>query len=405
MRAPTLAGPRLVVKHASELCVPQADGPGVDRLRGHALYVERGRVAWIGPEGALPAEAVGAPEYDAAGRAVLPALVDAHTHLVWGGARVADFARRARGMSYAEIAAEGGGLVATVRATRATPFADLLSAARRRLLERAGHGIGTTEVKSGYGLSVAHELRMLEVVAALRAEGFDVEATLLAAHAVPPDADRSEYLRAVREELIPEVARRGLARFVDAFVERGAYTVEEARAVFTAARAHGLVPRLHADQITAGGGAELAAEAEAASADHLEHLSDAGLAALRAKGVVAVLLPGAMTYLGDAAPKLGRRIVDAGVTVAVATDTNPGSSPTQNLPLMATLAVSQMGLTAEEALRAVTLGGAQALRRTDVGTLAVGALARFAVLDHPDSRALVAAFGEPVVAELVVCQT
>ncbi|MCA9554550.1 MAG: imidazolonepropionase [Myxococcales bacterium] len=404
MSGPTRAGHRLVVKNAAEICVPDAEGAGVQRLTGHALYIEGGRVAWLGPQAELPASAHDAPEYDAADRAVLPALVDAHTHLVWGGDRVADFARRARGMTYAEIAAEGGGIVTTVKATRATPFADLLSAARRRLLDRARHGIGTTEIKSGYGLSVSHELRMLEVVAALRAEGFDVEATLLAAHTIPPDADRAEYLRAVREELIPEVARRGLARFADAFVERGAYTADEAREVFAAARAHGLMPRIHADQITAGGGAELAAEAGATSADHLEHVSDAGMAALKAAGVVAVLLPGAMTYLGDAAPKLGRRLVDTGVKVAVATDTNPGSSPTQNLPLMATLAVSQMGLTAEEALRAVTLGGAEALRRVDVGTLAVGALGRFIVLNSPDSRALVAAFGEPVVADLVLCE-
>jgi imidazolonepropionase len=399
---PTRVAPRLVVKNARELCVPDADGPGVTRLPGHALYIEGGRVAWLGPQGQLPSAADGAPVYDAGDRAVLPALVDAHTHLVWGGDRVADFARRARGLSYAQIAAEGGGIVTTVKATRATPFPELLDATRRRLEARAQHGIGTTEIKSGYGLSVAHELRMLEVVAALRAEGFDVEATLLAAHTIPPDAERGAYLEAVRETLIPEVARRGLARFVDAFVERGAYTAEEARAVFAAGRAHGLIPRLHADQLTAGGGAELAAEAGAASADHLEHISEPGMAALKAAGVVAVLLPGAMVYLGESAPKLGRRLVDAGVKVAVATDTNPGSSPTQNLPLMATLAVSQMGLTAEEALRAVTLGGAEALRRTDVGTLAVGALGRFVVLEGPDSRGLVAAFGERVVRELVV---
>lgn len=400
---PTPRGPRLVVRNASEICLPQAQGRGVDRLPKHALYIEGGRVAWLGLDRALPDAAEGAPEYDAEGRAVLPALVDAHTHLVWGGRRVADFARRAQGMSYAQIAAEGGGILTTVRDTRAATFDQLLDDARARLEARTAHGIGTTEIKSGYGLTVAHERRMLEVVAALRAEGFDLEATLLAAHTVPKDTPRETYLTEIVETLIPEVAARGWARFVDVFVEAGAYTVEEGRQVFEAGRAHSLVPRIHADQITAGGGAELAAEVRAASADHLENVSDEGLARMRAAGVVGVLLPGAMTYLGDAAPKLGRRLVDAGVTVAVATDTNPGSSPTQNLPLMGTLAVTLMGLTADEALRAVTLGGAQALRRDDVGTLSPGARGRFIVLEDEDSRALVSAFGEPIVRSFVDC--
>lgn len=401
---PTFRGPRLYVTNASEVCVPQAEGPGVDRLPRHALYVEGGRIAWLGPDDAPPPEAKGAPVHDAAGRAVLPTLVDCHTHLVWGGRRVEDFSRRARGMSYAEIAAEGGGILTTVRDTRSAPFDHLLNDARDRLLARAAHGVHTTEIKSGYGLTVDAELRMLEVVAALRAEGWDVEATLLAAHAIPKALDRSEWVRQIVERIVPEVAQRRLARFVDVFVEAGAYTLDEARAVFAAGAAHGLIPKVHADQITAGGGAELAAEVGAASADHLENVSEDGLRRMREAGVVGVLLPGAMVYLGDAAPKLGRRLVDAGVTVAVATDTNPGSSPTQNLPLMATLAVTLMGLSAEEALRAVTLGAAQALRRSDLGTLAPGARGQFVVLKDEDSRGLVSAFGEPAVAEMVVCR-
>lgn len=403
MLNPTRPGPRLLVTNASEICVPDPDGPGVHRHAGHALYIDAGRIAWRGPADQVPAAAADAPRFDAQGRAVLPTLVDCHSHLVWGGKRIADFARRARGMSYAEIAAEGGGILTTVTGTREAPFEDLLAGARRRLQQRQAYGVFTSEIKSGYGLTEAHELRMLEVVAALRAEGWDVEGTLLAAHAIPKDIPREAWIEAIVTRLIPEVAAKGWARFVDAFVERGAYTVEEGRAVFEAARAHGLRAKVHADQITAGGGAELAAEVGAVSADHLENISHAGLEQMAAAGVVAVLLPGAMVYLGDAAPKLGRRLVDAGVQVAVATDTNPGSSPTQNLPLMATLATTMMGLTCEQALRAVTLGGAAALARTDVGSLEAGQRGQFIVLDAADSRALVSSFGEPVVAEMVVC--
>ncbi len=396
-------GARLFIDHASEVCIPDADGPGVTRLADHAVYVEEGRIAWIGPRAERPAQSEGAHTYDAGGGAVLPALVDCHTHLVFGGDRVADFARRASGMSYAEIAAEGGGILTTVQATRRASFDELLDGTRARLEHRAQHGIWTTEIKSGYGLTIEHELRMLGVVSRLRIEGWDLEGTLLGAHAVPKDRDRDDYVDDVVTKMIPKAAKGELARFVDVFVERGAYTLDEGRRVFEAAKEHGLIPRVHADQITAGGGAELAAEVGAASADHIENLTDAGAQRMAEGGVVGVLLPGAMTYLADRAPDLGKRLVEAGVEIAVATDHNPGSSPTANLPLMATLATTQMGLTAEQALRAVTRGAASALRRDDVGRMEVGARARFAVLTHADSRALVAAFGEPVVRDLVVC--
>ena len=339
--------------------------------------------------------------YDAEGCAVLPALIDSHTHLVFGGERTEDFARRARGLSYAEIAAEGGGILTTVKATRAASEAELTERTEALLKARARYGIGTTEIKSGYGLTVEHELRMLRVACALKAKGWDLETTLLAAHAVPKDIDREVYLTQIIDQMLPTAQKDGLCRFVDAFVEKGAYTADEARRVFSAARAHGLIPRVHADQITPGQGAQLAAEMGAASADHLEHIDEAGITALAQNNVVATLLPGAMTYLGDHCPALGRRLVDGGVTVAVATDMNPGSSPTQNLPLMATLAVTQMGLTAEEALYAVTLGGAKALQRDDVGRFEVGAKGRFVVLNAKDSRALVSSFGEPIIKALV----
>jgi imidazolonepropionase len=390
-----------VLVNASELCRPELSGRGVERLRGLAVWADGGRIRWIGPEALLPADAEDARRHDCEGGAVLPALVDCHTHLVFAGDRIEDFSRRSRGMTYAEIAAAGGGIHTSVRATREASTESLLALARARLEERTRHGIGTTEVKSGYGLTAEHELGMLRTVRALRGEGWDLEGTLLAAHAVPKDRPREDYVHEIVEAMIPTVAREGLARFVDVFVEAGAYTADEARAIFAAARAHGLWPRLHADQLTAGGGAELAAEVGAASADHLEHVSEAGLAAMARAEVVAVLLPGALTYLGDSAPRLGRRLIDAGVQVAVATDYNPGSSPTHNLPLMATLAVTALKLNVEEALRAVTLGGALALRRPELGRMEVGARATFCVLTSPDSRALVASFGEPVVRALV----
>lgn len=391
-----------VVEGASELLRPILDGPGVRRAQEEVLYIEADRVAYVGPAAGLPTEAQSAPRCDVEGRAVLPAFVDAHTHIVYGGDRTEDFARRAAGWSYVDIARAGGGIHTTVEATRATPTEALVARARKHLVKRREAGVLCTEIKSGYGLDEETELRMLEAVAVLRREGWDVEGTLLAAHTVPKTQPREAWLDAICTRLIPEVAQRGWARSVDAFVETSAYTADEARQVAAAAEQHGLRMRLHVDQITAGQGAELAAELNALSADHLERISDAGVGALARAGVVAGLLPGAMLHLSDQAPRLGRRLVDAGVEVFVATDANPGSSPTHNLALMATLAVTQMGLTAEEALRACTWGAAQALGRTDVGHLEVGARAQLVVLDHPDARSWVAAFGEPTVAEVWV---
>ncbi len=400
-RGPDRLTGTILVKNAAEICVPQAKGSGVDRLQGHALLIETGKVAWLGPQAELGERGDGAEVYDAKGCAILPALVDCHTHLVFGGSRVEDFDRRSRGMTYAEIFEQGGGIHSTVKATRETNPHLLRVRAEQALERRAGYGIGTTEVKSGYGLEKKTELEILKTVAALKKSGWDLEATLLAAHARPLDRDAAEYVKEICDQLIPAVAEQRLARFVDVFVEKGAFTIDEARAIFAAAKQHGLLPRLHADQITAGAGAEIAAEVGAASADHLEHATDAGLDALAKANVVAVLLPGAMTYLGEQAKGLGARMIEHRVEVAVATDANPGSSPTHNLPLMATLAVTQMGLTTEQALRAITLGAAHALRRDDIGTFTPGARGDFLVLNAPDSRALVASFGEPILKAFV----
>jgi imidazolonepropionase len=386
-----------VVRNTSELVLPEASGRGVTRVPDGAFVVRDDRVAWVGPASALPEDTRALPVFDAERRAVLPALVDAHTHLVYAGERIQDFALRAEGTSYAESAARGGGILTTMTATRAAAVDALADDLRARLAHRARYGITTTEVKSGYGLTVEHELRMLEAIALVRRDGHDLEPTLLAAHALPRDRPREAWVADIVDILVPTVAARGLARFVDAFVEKTAYTLDEARRVFAAARAHGLGLRIHADQLTAGGGTALAAELGAASADHLEYATDADFAALARAGTVAVLLPGALTFLGDDGRGLGARLRAAGAELAIATDHNPGSSPLHNLPLAATLAVTTMGLHVDEALRAITLGGARALRRDDVGHLGFGARARWLVLEHADARALVYAFGEPVV--------
>ncbi|MBI4816315.1 MAG: imidazolonepropionase [Deltaproteobacteria bacterium] len=389
-----------IVENISEVCVPV--DRGIERRQNQAVVVRDGYIRWVGPASAVPeSEAQGAVRVDAGGHAVLPGLVDCHTHLVWGGDRIEDFSARARGESYAQIAARGGGILTTVTKTSETPFDALVSETRRKIVRRRSYGVTTTEIKSGYGLTPALELRMLSVIEVLRREGFDLEPTLLGAHALPRGRDRAAYVESVVNEMIPMAAERKLARFVDVFVESHAFTVDEARDIFRAGKRHGMIPRIHADQLSGGGGAELAAEVGAASADHLEHVSDEGLRRMAEAGVVATLLPGALLFLGQDAAKLGRRVADAGVAFAVATDANPGSSPLLSLPLAATFATTQLGLSVEESLFGITKGAALALRRTDIGVIEPGARARLLVLNHSDGRALVYAYGEPVVEALI----
>jgi imidazolonepropionase len=346
---------------------------------GCAVAVAGDRIAWIGPDESLEA-AVDLREarvVDASGRLVSPGLVDAHTHLVFGddGSRASEFAALAAGASYADIAREGGGIRATMRATRSAPDAELLRTARIRARRLLAAGVTTVEVKSGYGESVEEELRLLRVVAALRAalEGeMDVHATVLPLHAPPSGLARTDWVREVVEVLLPAVARDRLASACDAFVAPTAFTIGEARTVLRTASALGLVPRLHADQLADDGSALLAAEVGASAADHLEHVGDAGIAALARAGVVAGLLPASSLLLraGRFAP--GRRLVDAGVAVSLGSNLNPGSSMSENLGLSLSLACVANGLTPGEALWAATRGGARALRLPDAGRLAVG---------------------------------
>ena len=360
-------------------------GPGdAGVIARGAVAISDGVVSWVGPDRELEAavETEGAEVVDCGGRLVTPGLVDSHTHLVFAGDRASEVALRSSGRSYAEIARRGGGIASTVRATRGATDEELLGQALVRARRLLGAGVTTVEVKSGYGLSVAEELRLLRVVRELgrRLEPLvSVVPTLLAAHAVPPGGSRREWLDAVVEELLPAVAEERLARFQDAFVDEGAFTAEEARRVLEAGARRGLVPRVHADQLTPSGGARLAAQLGCASADHLEHVDDAAIASLAASGVTAGLLPTSTLFLGMTRFAPARRLLDAGVTVALATNVNPGSAPSESPSLTLGLASAQLGMSPGEALVAFTAGGARALRLTGVGCLTRGAAADLVV--------------------------
>ena len=373
-------------------CRPGGGPEELHPVRGAAVAWEGEEISWVGPESELPdrSRGDGVREIDAGGRLVVPGLVDCHTHLAFGGWRAEEFEARVRGASYREIAREGGGILSTVRSTREAAEDGLVERCRGFLARMRRLGVTTVEAKSGYGLDRETELRLLSVYRRLR-EGPDavpetVIPTFLGAHAVPPEfeEDRAGYLDLLTEELIPEVARTGLATACDVFVEEGAFSVAEARAVLEAAREHGLDRRLHADQLSAGGGAELAAEVGARSADHLEHASDAGVQAMAEAGVVAVDLPLASLYL-DGPPMDARRFLDRGAAVAVATDFNPGTAPSYHLPLAMTLACTRSRLPPAAALKGATLHAARAAGVEErAGSVEPGKRADLAVIDAPN---------------------
>jgi imidazolonepropionase len=366
---------------------------------GGALAALDGQIVWVG-RAAEARRAVwlveGGHELDARGRVVLPGFVDSHTHLCFAGSREQEFARRIAGASYQEIAAAGGGILSTVRATREATVEELVALGRRRLDLALRHGTTTIEIKSGYGLTTADELKMLEAIRLLReSHPVDVHATFCGAHEVPPEfRDNPEgYVDLVVEEMLPEVAGRRLAAYCDVFCEAGVFTVAQARRILLAAREDGLRAKFHADEFVATGGAELAAELGALSADHLLVAPIEGIRAMRAAGVTATLLPGTAFFLGlRYAP--ARAFLETGVRVALATDFNPGSSYTPNMQLIVTLACTQMKLTVEEALRAATLGGAHAMGlEREVGSLGPGKRADCLVLDVPGYRHVPYLFG------------
>jgi imidazolonepropionase len=376
-----------VLRNIGALATCSPDGPQSDaRVIGSAALVWEGEtIRWVGAESELPSEYASVPGEDAGGRLVIPGLIDCHTHLAFGGWRAEEFEQRLRGKTYLEIAAAGGGIALTVAQTRAASREELVARCRDHLAGMARLGVTTIEAKSGYGLNTEQEVRLLEVYRELSDGPQRIVPTLLAAHVVPAEyrERRAAYVRLVIEEIIPEVSRLQLARFCDVFVEESAFSLEEARAILRAGIAHGLAPKLHADQLTSGGGAELAAEVGAVSADHLEHISERGSARMAEAGVVAVSLPFASLYL-DMAPLPARRLLEAGVAVGVATDFNPGTAPSYHLPVAMTLACVHQRMTPAESLKGATIVAAQAIGLESlVGSLEAGKSADFAVIDAP----------------------
>jgi imidazolonepropionase len=361
------------------------------------VRIEGGVITFVGDESEHdtsfdPPEEV----LDAAKGCILPGFVDPHTHPVWAGSREQEFNRRLRGESYMEIARSGGGINASVRATRTASREDLLEVALERLDVFVEHGTTTIEAKSGYGLDLETEIRMLEVIAELqRSHPIDLHPTCLAAHEVPPEhRDQPEdYVRLVIDQIHPEINRRGLAEAVDVFCEEGVFDLDQTRRMLADASRYGWRIHLHADELTALGGAQLAVELDALSADHLVFVTDEGVRALAASDTVAVLLPGTSFFLRSSyAPAL--RMVEEGCAVALATDCNPGSSPTESMPTILTLACLEMGLTVEQALTAATLNAAAALgRAAEIGSIEVGKRADLTVLGSPTYHHVVYHYG------------
>ena len=352
-----------------------------------AIAIDADRIVDVGPSAEVEARVAARSTRDAAGLLVTPGLVDCHTHVVFGGDRLHEFELRARGASYEELARAGGGILATVAATRAASDAELVESAARRLRMMADGGVCTVEVKSGYGLGVDDELRMLRAArAAGERAGVDVRTTLLPLHALPPDRERDEFVREACDELLPRAVEEGLVDAVDAFCEGIAFTATEVDTLFTRARALGVPVKLHADQLSDGGGAALAAKHGALSADHLEHALEEGIAALARAGTVAVVLPGATVTLRSQARPPIDALRRAGVPIAVSTDANPGSSPLLSLLVAAHLSCTVLGLVPDEAFAGITRHAAAAVGRAgELGVVTPGALANLAAWDarHP----------------------
>ena len=401
----TMAGGiRVGERQADVARLSASDAGGPDAPNAPVVACWEGRIAAVGPRAAVE-RAMAAEGYplgrfarlDAGGGTVTPGLIDPHTHLIFAGSREAEMLLRQRGAGYLEILAAGGGILSTVAATRAASMEQLLAHGRRWLDEMLGHGVTTVEAKSGYGLDLETEIRLIEVAHRLGTEGpVDVIPTYLGAHAVPPEfrsrPDGTDaYVRSIIEEQLPGIAAHGRARFCDVFCETGVFDADQSRQILEAAASFGMAPRLHADELAPSGGAELAAELRASSADHLGAPSEAGIAALaraaaEGRAVVATVLPVTTWFLMKDHGAPARTFIERGIPVAIGTDFNPGTSPTASLPLAMTTACVELGLTPDEALTAVTINAAHALGLEDeIGSLEPGKSADLVVWRVPTS--------------------
>ncbi|MBL0313786.1 MAG: imidazolonepropionase [Holophagaceae bacterium] len=391
-----------VLTNLKGLLTPDPNSPWkVDRIEDAAIAMAEGRVAWMGRRTDLPLEWSDTPTTDGGGAWALPGFVDPHTHLLFAGDRSGEFNRRLHGVPYAQIASEGGGIRETVRATRAASVQELVELGEARLQTLGSRGVVHIEAKTGYGLELEAESRLLQAYKELKRRGWGLDVTLLPAHDIPQEyaGDAEGYSRIVADAWLPELVRRhpGVASYCDVFIETGVFTVEQGRRVLEAGKRLGLRPRIHADELSWTGGAELAAELRAASADHLMFCSEKGMTAMAAAGVTPILLPTTTLCLGmrDWAP--ARKMIEAGCQVALASDFNPGSSPCLDPLLVLRLGCLQLRLTFEEALTAMTLHAAKSLGQSDLGHLYPGARGPIALWPINDPLGLVYWVGEPYI--------
>jgi imidazolonepropionase len=393
----------LIIKSASELLTlspafKEESGLGV--IRNGALAVKNGKISWMGKSNELSESLVlkrNGKEIDATGKVVMPGLIDSHTHIIFGGSRENEFEQRIEGLSYLEIAERGGGILSTVEATRKASFEELFLWGKKRLNRMLSKGVTTIEAKSGYGLSLKDELKILEVMRTLDEDHpVDIVPTFLGAHTLPKEfkSDRKGYIDLLTKEMIPRVAEEKLAEFCDVFCEEKAFSLEESRKILETGKRYDLKPKIHADQLSSGGGAELAAEVGAYSADHLEYVSPNGIERMAEKGVTAILLPGASFFLSMKKVPPAREMIEKGVTIALATDLNPGSSMTESLPLIMTMGCTMFRMVPREVIRATTIHAAKSMgRERNIGSLEVGKQADIAIFDIPNYRYLPYHFG------------
>ncbi|SMC79557.1 imidazolonepropionase [Sporomusa malonica] len=407
-----MSGKKLLIKHAAELvtCVGSAPKQGqamsdIGIIPDGALLAEDGKIIWVGPTAELPALDESQWEViDAAGQCVMPGFVDSHTHMVFGGYRAEEFFWRLGGTPYLEILERGGGILNTVQATRAAGLEELKELAGRRLAGMLAMGVTTVEGKSGYGLDKETELRQLAVMSELnREQPVEIVPTFMGAHAVPPEykGRTDEYVEYIIKDVLPAVAEQGIAEFCDVFCEQGVFSLAQSRRLLEAAKNLGLKAKLHADEIVPLGGAELAAELDACSADHLLQASDAGIEALGRKSTVATLLPMTAFCLREPYAR-ARAMIDGGAAVALATDYNPGSCFSHSIPLVASLAAIQLGMKPAEIVTALTINGAAAVSRADrVGSLEIGKQADVVILEYPSHLFLVYHAGMNIVDKVI----